>query len=268
MVMSPGSHARAAFSEELHTGLYGLLSRFLGITANIDKYFFTLLAAAAVLTILTALQAKAEGRTGMELFLRDLFRPAVFFFLFMATSYALVLTAATQPRAFFGAGIFLLLCVLELAAGCLKRENLKDAAKLLVYSAASVLTLTLMFTYLQCGAQLIRIHRDCNERIAYILEHKNAGQEDITVAQVHPAFYNSFSAIDEMELEADPGYWVNVAMEEYYEVPAIRAIPYDEWAVSVGRMTPEEAEGAEKVRQKEEEQLQNAIRKEFGTDRY
>lgn len=268
MIMSPGSHARAAFSEELHTGLVGLLSRFLGITDNVDKYFFTLLSAAAVLTILTLLQIRREEKTGSEVYLKAFLRPALFFFLFLATSYALILTAATQARAFFGAGIFLMLCVLELASGCLQRHEAGDSARLVIYSAASILTISFLFTYLQCGAQLIRIHRDCNERIAYILEQKNAGMDDITVAQVHPAFYNSFSAIDEMELEEDPSFWTNVAMEEYYGVSAIRAVPYDEWAVSVGRMTQEEAEGAERVRQKEEEQIQNALRKQYGTSGY
>ena len=267
MVMSPGSHARAAFSEELHSGIFGLLSRFLGITANIEKYFFALLSAAAVLAVLTFLQIGKEEKN-KEVYVKAFMRPALFFFLFMATSYALILTAATQARAFFGAGIFLMLCVLELAAGCLERKKAEDLAKLVIYSAACVLSISFLFTYFQCGAQLMRIHRDCNERVAYILEQKNAGAEDITVAMVHPAFYNVYSAIDEMELSEDPEFWTNVAMEEYYEVPVIRAIPYDEWALSVGRMTQEEAESAEKVRQKEEQEIRNALRKQFGTSGY
>ena len=37
-----------------------------------------------------------------------------------------------------------------------------------------------------------------------------------------------------MEMTDDPGYWINIFYEEYYGVPSIRAIPYDDWVEANG----------------------------------
>ena len=58
---------------------------------------------------------------------------------------------------------------------------------------------------------------------------------EVIVAKVHPDFYNTYSAIEEMELSEDPEYWTNAAIEEYYEVESVSAIDYDAWAEMTGR---------------------------------
>ena len=71
---------------------------------------------------------------------------------------------------------------------------------------------------------------------------------DIVVGKVRPDFYNTYSAMKEMELDESPAFWTNVSMEEYFGVERISAVEYEDWAVSVGRMTPEEAQTAREVR--------------------
>ena len=108
-------------------------------------------------------------------------------------------------------------------------------ARLIIYSTLAILTLHFVLTYLDHGANLARIWRDCRERENYIAEQKANGLDEVIVAKVHPDFYNTYSAIEEMELSEDPEYWTNAAIEEYYEVESVSAIDYDVWAEMTGR---------------------------------
>lgn len=246
MVLAPGNALRGSLRTELHTGLYGMISRFQKVSLIVRSYFFVLLAFYILLWItIWVLDTRRQRRDKWIL----LARPCMFLILFAATSYALILTTATQPRAFFGAGIFLLIAVLQ------EVRILLDVAaalqlrtpRILLYSGISILTLYLGFTILDCGAKVARIYRDVNERVSYIEAARDNGETEVTIAQVHVDFYNDYSAIEENELSSDPDYWTNVSYEEYYGVESIIALPYDEWAVKMGLETQEEADEAAQV---------------------
>lgn len=102
------------------------------------------------------------------------------------------------------------------------------------YGILAVLLLRFFFVYVEEGTNLARIYRDETNRIAYIEEQRNLGKEEIVVPLVHTDFYNPYSAIEKMEMTDDPGYWINIFYEEYYGVPSIRAIPYDDWVEANG----------------------------------
>ncbi len=160
----------------------------------------------------------------------------MFVFLFLATTYAIILTVQPQPRAYFGAGIFLLVSVVRMILDVRDKEigsagegSGTIAARALCYGTAAVLTLSFLFTYIDCGAQLARINRDSKERVAYIEQKKAEGADEIIVAQLHPAFENRYTVAYESDLVEDDGYWTNVAYETYFEVESISAIPYDSW---------------------------------------
>lgn len=223
MVLSPGGRLRASYAEEEnYQGLLGLLARIQKITLVIHEYFGVLLAATLVCLILLALQKNRRAYRQLLLYL----------FLFAATSYALTLTRQTQPRAFFGAGLFLLIGVI----GAIRRimiDESQEGAWLLRAAGFGILAILLLqffFVYVEEGTNLARIWRDETNRIAYIKEQKEKGAEEITIPMVHTDFYNKYSAIEKMEMTDDPGYWINIFYEEYYGVPSIRAIPYDDWA--------------------------------------
>ena len=246
MVVSPGNRTRSGYETEveLHSGLYGMFSRFQKITLHVDKCFFTLLAAFIVLMVLLTLKTvlRNESEFSSQKALRretwrQIIRPVMFLFLFFATCYALILTTETQARAFFGAGLFLITGIAQLIRSCLNTEMKRQYynARLIIYSALAILTLHFVLTYLDHGANLARIWRDCRERENYIAEQKANGVDEVVVAKVHPDFYNTYSAIEEMELSEDPEYWTNAAIEEYYEVESVSAIDYDAWAEMAGR---------------------------------
>lgn len=227
MVLSPGGRLRASYAEEEnYQGILGLLARVQKITLTIHEYFGLLLAVFAVCLVLLILQKNRMAYRRMLLYL----------VLFLATSYALVATRQTQPRAFFGAGLFLmigLICGLREMMKEKERENrlLLQAAG---YGILAVLLLQFFFVYVEEGTNLARIYRDETNRIAYIEEQRSLGKEEIVVPLVHSDFYNPYSAIEKMEMTDDPGYWINIFYEEYYGVPSIRAIPYDDWVETNG----------------------------------
>lgn len=223
MVLSPGGRLRASYAEEEnYQGFLGLLARIQKITLVIHEYFGVLLAAALVCLILLALQKNRRACQQLLLYL----------FLFAATSYALMLTRQTQPRAFFGAGLFLLIGVIGAIRRIMTDESLEGSWLLRAAGLGilAILLLQFFFMYVEEGTNLARIWRDETNRIAYIEEQKEKGAKEITVPMVHTDFYNKYSAIEKMEMTDDPGYWINIFYEEYYGVPSIRAIPYDDWA--------------------------------------
>ena len=131
MVVSPGNRTRSGYETEveLHSGLYGMFSRFQKITLHVDKCFFTLLAAFIVLMVLLTLKTvlRNESEFSSQKALRretwrQIIRPVMFLFLFFATCYALILTTETQARAFFGAGLFLITGIAQLIRSCLNTE--------------------------------------------------------------------------------------------------------------------------------------------------
>jgi hypothetical protein len=221
MVLSPGARLRASYhtEDENFKGFLGMLARIQKITLTIHEYFGLLLAALLVCTVILILQHNKKA----------VCRIAVYAFVFVATCYALAATSQTQARAFFGAGLFLLIILVYAIRECMKGEQDGYLLHAAGYSILAVMALHFFFTYVEDGTNLARIWRDERQRIAYIEEQAAAGATDITVPQVHKDFYNSYSAIAKMEMTENPEYWINVFYESYYGVTSVRAVEVDEW---------------------------------------
>ncbi len=218
MVMAPGNMGRASQIAENHSGLYGKISRLQKITLIIRDEFFWILAACILCYLLCRLQGKLR---------KELRSAWMFFITALLTSYAMGMSPVQQNRAFFGAGIFFVIALVQLIEDVQENEIWITLCK---KGAVYVMLLYLAFTYIDCGAENARIYRECSERISYIEKQKAAGKDDITVPQVHKEFANPYTAIYSVDLKKDPGYWTNAQMEAYFGVKSIRAVPYDEWA--------------------------------------
>lgn len=235
MVTAPGNAERAAYAEENHSGFYGMASRLQKITLTVREYFFVMMVLFAAALIVSFLQKRGTvKRADWKTYFAEHENELVFAALFVVTAYALILTAQTQPRAFFGAGVFLLIACIQAALRCLRNEEKDPDGTYLIqgilYIGAAALSLHLFFVWMDDGANLARVYRDCTERMNFIVQQKESGENTAVVAQLHPDFDNSFTVAYECELSEDPEYWTNVAMEEYFEMEAISAIPYDDWA--------------------------------------
>lgn len=217
MILAPGNANRQQFMEEEHTGLLAIASRWLKCNLAIRNHFFILLAIGIVMFVVVRLQQKKWKYSQNML---------TFFFIFIATCYALVLTPEPEARAYFGAGIFLVISCIQ---GIVDVSDKDLYLKALKISATAIFTLSFLFTYMDSGANVMRVYRESNERFAYIEEQKAAGVMDITVPLLRPAFENKYSDAYNSELSESSEYWVNVAYSNYFEVDSISAVPREEW---------------------------------------
>ena len=217
MVLAPGNISRSSMVSENHTGIYGMAARVQKITLILREEFFWLIAAFVVCLVICKVQ---------EVEMKKLRSAFTFFIVSILTSYAMALAPSLQSRAFFGAGIFMIIALVQVI------ENVQDNEMIIIVckrASVYVMLLYFFFVYVDCGAMNARIYRDCSERVEYIREQKAAGADEIVVPQVHKEFDNRYTEIFDSELKEDPGYWTNAQMESYFGVKSISAIPYDEW---------------------------------------
>ena len=256
MVTAPGNTIRASFAEENHTGLVGMIARAQKLTLNIQTNFQVLLCVLIVTIVISVLQKKGQGK-GYRVILREMAGQILFAFLFLATSYALVMTAETQARAFFGAGIFLLIaCIQGIVDICRTECEIGSAntnadihgiwVRGASWSILLILMLQLVFTFLKDGTNLGRIYRECAERQALVEEAAAQGKQEVTVAQLRPEFETRFSDAYNSDLQKDPGYWTNVAYEGYFGVVSISAVPREEWEALQNEETSQNEESLQK----------------------
>lgn len=222
MVLAPGNAVRAAAREEEHSGLLGYMARFQKITLAVRENFLILLIIGLLLFIIVYYQKKswkalwAYSRNGI-----------LWSFVFLATCYALVMTAEPQARAYFGAGVFLTIAVVQSFVDVEEREAIFASLKT---GMISVMLLVMFFTYMDSGANLARIYREYNERDVYLTQKAEEGVTDVTVPMLRPDFETKYSDGYNSDIQEDPGYWVNVAYASYYGFNSVSGVPREGWA--------------------------------------
>ncbi|MBE5842608.1 MAG: hypothetical protein E7302_00355 [Butyrivibrio sp.] len=217
MVLAPGNMLRAANREELHGGLLGMAARFLNITIVIHEEFFILLSVLIALVIYLLTYGKK---------LTELIDVFAYTGLWFATSYSLIATTTPQSRAFFGAGIFLMMAVVQ------AYQDADDDVKwmsILRKSVVYILCLYMFFTYLESGGSLARIYREEQERYTYLEEYAKTGEEDVEVPMLRPNFKTKYSAAYDSDVTDDWTYWTNMMMAEYYGFKTLLGVDREEW---------------------------------------
>lgn len=224
MISAPGIRNRSeTMSEGAYTGLVGLFSRIYKITLNLRELFFTVIVITVVVLVFLVLQQKLKGWKQIRNNETVLFLIAA-----VATSYALAIAPTPMNRAFFGAGVFLFIAVIQ---GIVDIADRDQAIKAVKYSLVSILCVWLFFTYLENLVNLARIYREEQERIALIKADKADPNGDgiVVVPRLREAFENPYSDAHNSDMEDDKDYWINLYYEIYYDVGNITAIPRDEW---------------------------------------
>lgn len=222
MVMSPGVRSRGTvMAEGEYTGFVGLLSRIYKTTVTIKELFFVLLAVWIIVLVFLLLQHKLKEWKDICTSESVLFAAA-----FLATAYVLVIIPTPTDRAFFGAGIFLMVACLQ---GIVDAGRQDITAGVLQYGLLGVLCLWLFFTYLENLVNLARIYREENERISLIQADYEVGSGIVVVPQFRPQFRNPYSNAHDSDLTEDKDYWINLFYEVYYDIGNITAIPREEW---------------------------------------
>ncbi len=231
MVLAPGNAIRSQYMEEAHTGLLGMAARFLKITLVLKEEFMVLLIIIAVLFLLLKLQGKV---------FKDLKAMILFVFIFFATSYSLILTVTPQERAFFGAGIFLIVAIVQgycristgEAANTVADGNADKSEKTVLlqtvkYGTVVAMAIYMLFTYIESGANLARIYREEQNRYSYLEEQAAAGAEDAEIPMLSDQFYTKYTSAYTCDVSDDWTNWNNMMIAEYYGFKTVLGVDPD-----------------------------------------
>jgi hypothetical protein len=146
----------------------------------------------------------------------------------------LILIPQVTLRAYFGAGIFLVIACLRaltLLFYDAQGESLEAWSKPARYITLALLWCWLLFDYQENLVKLARLHQDEMARVAIIEEAKANGLEIAIVPQHNPQLANRYSSVHRHDMLDDTWFWINYFYQHYYGANGIqvRAIPYEEW---------------------------------------
>lgn len=236
MILSPGNFGRAEVAEEEHTGLLALMARFLKIVINIRDNYFILVAAFVVLLIFIYYMSADKKK-----FLETTKYMRMLGFVALMTAFSLIAVPSSQIRTYYGAGLFMMMAVLNGAGivantlfmsgsasdkeGGLSYTILQTA----VTSLVAVWAIVLAFTYIEQGANLARIKREMDERDAYVWQQVEAGEVEICVPRLRPQWENRFSFAYDSDISDDCDYWINLFYTEHYGIECFWSVDREEW---------------------------------------
>lgn len=230
MVMAPGVRKRSATmsSDETYTGIVGFLSRLYKVIVSMHELFYVLILLAVILLVILAVQGKL--RTLEQIRTNE---TVLYFVAFLATSVVLAFIPTPADRAYFGAGVFLMIACLQ---GIVDVMDTKEAViHMAGYGLAACMCVWLFFTYVENLVNVARIYREENERIALIdAEHGEDEDGIVVIPQFREEFKTKYSVAHESDLTDDKDYWINMFYEVYYDIGNITAIPRDTWEERYG----------------------------------
>ena len=221
MILAPGNFIRGQLKEEEHTGIFALVSRFQKIILAVRDNFLVLLIIGLLLFVIIKCQKKSW------LAIVKICRNGILWmFIFTATCFALVLTPEPMPRAYFGAGVFLVIAVVQFFVDVEEKEAIFRSLK---NGLLAVLCLIMFFTYIDSGADMARIYREYQEREVYLEQKAEQGAREVTVPLLRPDFETVYSDGYNSDIQEDPGYWINVAYAGYYGFDSVSGVPREDW---------------------------------------
>ena len=220
MITAPGNRIRSEInmSEESQTGIMALLGRLLKLNDAVIRNLGILFCMIIILLIYSILK-------GIKL--EKLKYVIIYLIVAIATIYALILTAIPMDRALFGAGVFTIIVCVQLSVYISENDVILNTAK---YSFVVIMMLYLAKDYLSCGADLVRIQRELNERQIYVDEQKNAGNYDLILPELREEWNNRFTFIyHDNDINEDPDSYGNTIYNLYYGLNSVTGIPRDTW---------------------------------------
>ena len=220
LLASPGAYKRLGSVVERHSGIVGLFSRLYKCIVSIHNLFFGLLVIFLIITIYVIVVHNKRKQVLVEVM--------PFFFASIATAFALVLIPQPTTRAFYGAGVFLIIACLKSFVLLFDSGDTKNWMALR-YIIVAILALWLFFDYQANLVNLARINREENERVALIEDAKVKGESEVIVPMYLGEFNNRYSSIHNSDMSDNPEYWINCFYASYYGIDKIIAIPHSEW---------------------------------------
>lgn len=222
LVLGPGSlNRKYSMPDSNFTGVAGLLSKAYKVTVAIKELFAPLIIIILIAIVIVVVQkrfksfADARNHTGW-----------VYLFTGLIVCYVMIIIEPPTYRVYFGASVMLIIAAIQFIQDIRTNE---DTLKALVYSVLAVSILVVTYSYLINLINLFRINREQNERIALIEEAKDRGETFIIVPQYREEFKNRFSEAHDTDMTEEPGYWINIYYERFFDVPCIIAVSREKW---------------------------------------
>lgn len=229
MILSPGNAQRSELSVGLenYDGVLKYFSHIYKVTVSIKNLFWPLLVIITITLVMLALDGHLKK-------FKDFRKSIIIQFLFVAiaTSYALILVTLPPDRAFFGAGVLLIMTSVEAINMLNEHDRLN---KIIRFGLVSVLCLFFFFDYFENLVNLARINREENSRISMIEEAISKGENSVIIPNYHPEFNNRFTTAYDAQTNEDPDFWINHYYEEYTGIDEVIALPYEEWEERFGK---------------------------------
>ena len=223
MVLCPGVYKRAAVKQnnENYDGIVGYVSRLYKCIVELDHLFLGLLIVLVIVIVFAVIYEKK----GKEV----LYKVVPFVVAFLATALVLIVIPTPASRAYFGAGIFLMIACVQGFVLTFNGGSFDRKFQSVYYCVVGILLVNFFFVYAENLVNLARIYREENERISLIEKAIEEGQTSVVVPQYREAFKNDYSFAHDSDMTEDPKYWINFYYEIYYGINSISAIPRDEW---------------------------------------
>ena len=193
MFLAPANFSRkdGAASKEAHSGVLGIMARFLKMVLNVkNNYLILVLMFVVLLIIIRSICVTKEKYVEVTSFMK------LIGFVALATVLSLIAVPdGPQLRAYYGAGIFLMIAVINGLAVVMNMTDLTASAvndkiermlQGLYSSAIIVMMVCLSFEYIECGALVSRVFREYSERYLYLAEQAAAGETDVVVPILRP----------------------------------------------------------------------------------
>lgn len=220
LIFSPSNKVRAGLmaSEETYVGLASFVSRGLKIMQVYQQYFFVFLASIILVCFYMIQKHVAFSRISVAL---------IFTFSGLATGAVLLFTPQPMNRAYFGAGIFFIIALLQLLWDL--PQYMKRDFVIVRNGWILVGVLWLIFTYVENGANLTRILRDVKERDQLVAEELNRDWRDVVLPKLHPEFNNPYTYLYDNDVQEDIHWWINEVYCQHYGLDTITAVEREEW---------------------------------------
>lgn len=219
LLLAPGNAVRGAMmtQTETYTGLAALISRGLKVFKAIDAHLLVYLVVICLLGTWYFYQKRK---------LNEFRETAIFAFAALATAGVLILTPEPMPRAYYGANIYMMIAALMV----LWKPKAGDRPLLALRTGGILAGLLIFsFTYIEEGANLVRILREVNEREEYILEQTAAGNYELRLPMLRPQFESEYSFMYESDISQDEEFWINDVFCIKYGLTGIEAVPREDW---------------------------------------
>lgn len=220
MITAPGNKIRGAerLAEEEQTGIMAILGRLLKLNDAVERNFAVLIGIVIVAGIYLILREKKTYN------IRYIF---IYTGMSLITTYVLILTAIPMDRALFGAGVFLIIGCVQAVIYIPMDDIYMNTVK---YSVVLIMALYLVINYLSCGADLIRILRELDERDRYVEQEKSKGHNDLIIPSLSDEWNNKYTYIYHYnDVSEDSDSYGNEIYRVYYGLDKVVGMSREQW---------------------------------------